>query len=249
VSDDRLSESADESRQQEQAAIIAAHMHCVDGVEVLEFRSKAPRRVLIGFSCMRENSFDRWSWYWPEHCAGSDVTFLLFRDNTFRYFLGDETTPYALRVRRYIDRVLADSSLCAKDCVSVGSSMGGYAAAYYGFWMGFRGVIAVNPQVDQASAQMHNYDLWDRKMREAGPRWIDLDRHVFRHPHRPMVFLRHGRYPADESAANALVRALERRRVPYIREFDDSEEHGFAGIDKRRLGKIVDFMHEGSLLP
>jgi hypothetical protein len=120
--------------------------------------------------------------------------------------------------------------------------MGGYAAIYYAFWLGFRGAVAINPQVNLACAQMHTYDLWERKIRSTGARWVDLDRFIFRCVHRPRVFLLNGQYPADEFAVDSLAQALQRRRCPFIREFEDHDGHDFRGFDKARLNSTLDHL-------
>jgi hypothetical protein len=101
--------------------------------------------------------------------------------------------------------------------------------------------MAVNPNFYLFCARGHGYFLWS-PIWWVGPwRCCYLYLWVSRGALSGPNIHRHGRYFADLLAARKLIQALDDRNVSYIREFDDSSEHGFQGMTKERMMRVIDY--------
>lgn len=211
-----------------------------NGVEALVMRGNNPKRAVISFSSMNPGKYERWSWFYERHARGCDDLYIIFKDDSQRYYLGDNSTPMYLRHIKFINEQLELCGLSARNCYITGSSMGGYAAVYFGFSIGAAGIVSINPQVDYASTRRHSLQNWERKSRETQDSWVDLNDFVYRFTHKPKIHIEHGDYPADVSAAGRLIAALTEMKISYSREFTGGD-HSTTSITKERLFQIIDF--------
>lgn len=215
-------------------------IHKENGIDALVMCGESPKRAVISFSSMSPGKYERWSWFNEKQKAGSDDLYIVFKDEDHHYYIGDDKVSMHLRHQKFILNLLSKHGLKTSDLYIVGSSMGGYAALYFGFWLNAAGIIAVNPQVDYQSARRHSMQNWERKIRESGINWVDLNDFVYRFKSKPNIHLEHGDYPADASAAQKLINSLDDLKITYTRSFVGGD-HGGASLTKDRLFSIIEF--------
>lgn len=219
-----------------------------DGVDALIISAPHPVRAIVSFSSMNPGKFERWSWFHERHLAGWNELYIVLKDDSQHYYLGTDDAPLSIRHHKFISAVLNEFGVPTGRTYAVGSSMGGYAALYYSFWLGFAGAIAVNPQTDYASARRHRLQNWERQIRQTGSQWVDLRDYIFRTSHLPKLHIEHGDHPADHSAAESLINALNERRTSYTRKFLNDAEHGGASLTKDRMFSIIEHWEKEDLI-
>ena len=168
--------------------------------------------------------------------------YIILKDDSQRFYLGDDSEAYNIRHFRFFIDILKSKNIDIDRVITLGSSMGGYAALYYGFWLGVKGIIAINPQTTYAAARRHSLQNWERQIRATGTAWVDLDQFIFRFDHKPIVFLEHSNYPADSAAADSLVFAMTERRIDYFRGFIPGG-HGGGELTSAKLQNQVSLIH------
>ena len=202
-------------------------------IDLLAWADSDPQQAIINFSSMNPGKFERWSWFRSDRLIKPTV-YMFLKDDQQHYYLGARSRPLVEERRELIEQVLEKYRIDRGDVTAIGSSMGGYAAIHFALSMGFGRVISINPQVDFESAGLHKYALWQRKMREAN--WIDLDEFVQScSSTAPYVLLRHGRYAADQGAADRLIKAMAQRGIRFSVEIHESEEHGWTDVSAQQL--------------
>lgn len=207
---------------------------------VLEPKSGTASCVIISFSAMnKESRYDRWSWFHRRHELEEDTLFICFRDDEKLYYLGGKDQPMGVRYKRFLARYLDKFHLAMDRVYAVGSSMGGYAALYYGFLYGFGGVCATNPQIDYKSARRHEYYNWEKQILLIGDKFEDLPDFIFRVKGCPRIFLGHSDYAADRHAADRFITALHERKLSYIREFASTDDHSGYALTEDRFFNLI----------
>lgn len=190
-----------------------------NGVDAIVFCGKQPSRAIISFSSMNPGKYERWSWFYELHNQGSEDLYIILKDDSQRYYLGDDLEAFNLRHYRFFVDILRSNNIETHSVITLGSSMGGYAAIYYGFWLGVKGVIAINPQTTYSAARRHSLQNWERQIRATGAAWVDLDEFIFRFDHSPIVLLEHSSYSADQAAATSLIHAMTEKKINHYRGF------------------------------
>lgn len=178
------------------------------GVEGIFFQAQNSKRLLVFFSSMGKDRFDRYSWYWEEKEIWENTSYLFIKDDTFHYFLGTDTKPMKDSISKVIKHHQELCNIDNNQTYLVGSSMGGYAAIYFAFYIKAKAAIVANPQVTLRAAQMHEYQNWERSIKEMGNQWYDLDIFSVKHTYKPAIYLEYGNYPADRKACESLVKSL-----------------------------------------
>lgn len=178
------------------------------GQHYVLYPAKNASRLCVLFSSMGPNRFDRYSWYWDDAENWQDTAYLFIKDDTFRYFLGDDSQPLAQTFRKLIMLAMEMHGLTNKQVFTVGGSMGGYAALYYASFLRLNGAIISNPQLDYASARAHQFENWERQIRSTGSQWQDLSEFIFRNEEIPNIYIEYGLYRADWLAATKLIEAV-----------------------------------------
>lgn len=201
----------------------------VDGCRFVYYPARRPSRLLVNFSGMGKDRYDRYSWYWdPTEVWDRDTAYLFFRDETNHYYLGTDEQPMSGTYSRLIRKFMMMNGLTAEQCFTAGSSMGGYAAIYYAVALGLGGCLSAMPQITQRATEAHEFANWRKYIKAMGDQWIDLDSFVLSKPRAPYVYLEYGNYPADALAVEALRRALDRRSGFHIIRKTDWETHTVA---------------------
>ena len=63
----------------------------IDGCEILHYPARTPKRMMINFSSMGKDRYDRYSRYWDSlQKWDGDTVYLFFKDDSFKYYLGDD---------------------------------------------------------------------------------------------------------------------------------------------------------------
>jgi pimeloyl-ACP methyl ester carboxylesterase len=213
------------------------------GQEGIFFPAENCKRLLIFFSSMGEDRYDRYSWFWDDDENWKETSYLFIKDDSFKYFLGDDEKPLRHTFRKMIQQKIDFLNLDISQVYSVGSSMGGYAAIYYASFLGFGGAITLNPQVDYKSSRLHEYDNWERQIRSIGTQWYDLGDFLVKR-HIPNIYIEYGNYPADLRAVNSLVESISPLRSNLILNKQDWAGHTVNGLFKETIISTVNYFEQ-----
>lgn len=228
------------------------------GQHGIYFPCENAKRLLVLFSSMGKDRYDRYSWFWQEDEHWAETAYLFLKDDSFNYFLGDDEKPLTQTFRKIILHHMVLANVKEEQVFTVGGSMGGYAAIYYASLMQLNGAIVSNPQLDYASTRAHCFSNWERQIRQVGSQWYDLGEFIFKWQRIPNVYIEYGDYRADRLAAEKFIdSALEGPSLIIARKADwdghtvDSlskttiesavsffENHGF-GEQRQRPGAVV----------
>lgn len=190
----------------------STYENAVDKIKFIYYPSANPRKLIINFSSMGKDRYDRYSRHWDSTQKWeSDAAYLFFKDDDFKYFLGDDKKPLSGSYRRIIKQFLSMNSLTNENAFTVGGSMGGYAALYYAITMNLKGAIVAAPQINLRSMQAHKYDNWLRCAISTGTQWRDLDMLLHTSSTTPFMYIEHGGYAADNLAIEPLIHECIKR--------------------------------------
>ena len=178
------------------------------GFDGIYYPSPNAKRLVVFFSSMGKDRFDRYSWFWEQDEVWNYTAYLFLKDDSFHYFQGDDTKPLRESIKRIINHHMLLASVDNQSVYMVGNSMGGYAAIFFAFYLNAKAAIVSNPQVNFRSSQMHHFLNWERHIREVGTQWYDLDLFVRKYISKPHVYIEFGNYMADKCAGKDLVQAL-----------------------------------------
>ncbi|MFK4751989.1 hypothetical protein [Oceanobacter antarcticus] len=204
-----------------------------DGVEALVWSDENPVQAIVSFTSMNPGKFERWSWF-SNNPLNNPTLYIMLRDDEHKYYLGDineSKNKYICFLSDTLKKYKVDKS----KVYALGSSMGGYGAVYATVKLGFSGCLCINPQVDYFSAGLHEYSLWQRKMRST--KWVDLDHVILTTlcDSSPEFYFIRGLYGADSCAMDKLVYAVDCLRYPYSLNVVNEKEHGWFGMPKNKL--------------
>lgn len=206
--------------------IIAQHRVQHKSVDCVVFEPEKATRLVANFTGMQLGNFNRWSWFHQRFLTNDNTIYISFKDDEHLFYLDRASATVASDHIEFVKMKMETHGLSNKDLYFIGSSMGAYAAIYFAFALDAKKAVASVPQVDFESAKLiHPWTLWNRKMNELGEHWIDLDKHIRQSSGNPEILLLHGTHPADSSAAENLVRALEERNIVFDRIKFDTEDH------------------------
>lgn len=208
------------------------------GQEGVFFPASNCKRLLVFFSSMGKDRYDRYSWYWNESEQWEGTAYLFIKDDSFRYFLGDDDKPLCHTFRKIIERHMNEMGLEHSQVFSVGASMGGYAAIYYASFLKLGGAITLNPQVDYKSARKHKYENWEKHIRAVGNQWYDLGDFIIK-GFIPNIYIEYGNYPADLNAVNSLISSIPPLRSKLILNKQDWSGHTVNGLFKETIDSTV----------
>lgn len=211
------------------------------GVEGVFFPARDAKRLMVFFSSMGVDRYDRYSWFWNDAEEWVETSYLFIKDDSFNYFLGTDEKPMKDSVRKVVNHYQELLKVESHQTYTVGSSMGGYAAIYYAFYLKAKAAIVANPQVTLRAAQMHEFQNWERNIRKTGQQWIDLDILLFRNTYRPGIYLEYGEYPADKKACEKLISTLMETCCLLIVRKEESKDHSSCKLSKQTIENAVNF--------
>lgn len=184
----------------------------VDDCNFVYYPAVRPKRLIINFSSMGKDRFDRYSRYWDETQQwDTDSAYVFFKDDDYKYYLGDDENPKTSIYNRLIKQFLMLNDLTVDQAFTVGGSMGGYAALYYAIIMGLKGAVVCAPQTTLKAMQAHQYRNWLKHARSTGAQWSDLDMLVHSSKKTAFFYIEHGSYDADILAVEALTNELRKK--------------------------------------
>ena len=204
--------------------IINRHSVKVGCVDALVFIPPAPKSLVINFTGMNPGKFDRWSWYYEDFVNGGTTAYICLRDEEHLFYLNrDHCLNYTTEIEAYLNRIITENSIPLNRVITVGSSMGGYAAIFYAVLLKARAAITSNPLIHRDATLLHKYTLWTRKIDEVGAHWVNLEKHVAHS--NCYIHISHGRYPADELAVRDFTMELDRNKISFAKIRTDAVEH------------------------
>lgn len=169
------------------------------------FPCTRPYRLIVFFSSMGKDRYDRWSWFFDNSEKwDSDTACLFIKDDDFHYFLGTEDCSRVMSIKKLIEYYLDKYKIDKSRCYTVGGSMGGYAAIYYASFLELNGALVSTPQINLKYTVAHQYSNWERQIRECGSVFLDLC--LFIHKRKiPNIYIEYGNYFADRYACEDFI--------------------------------------------
>lgn len=222
------------------------YFHIVDGCEFIYYPSKNPKRLILNFSSMGKNRFDRYSRYWdPSESWDSDAAYIFFKDDTFCYFLGTEENPKESTYFRIVRDFVNICSLRNEQVYTVGGSMGGYAAIFYALSLELGGAIVAAPQIDKRSMVAHKYNNWTKNSNQTGGNWRDLNVYSYAFEKLPYLYIEYGKYPSDVLAAEGLIEVYKNKKSICICRKSSWSEHTVSQVlSKDLVDSVIDFFEK-----
>ncbi len=198
------------------------------------------KRLIVFFSSMGKDRYDRYSWFWEEIEAWENTAYLFLKDDSFRYFLGDDKEPLEQTFRKIIQHHMDIAKVDYNQVFTVGGSMGGYAAIYYASFLGLNGAVVANPQVDYQSTRCHSFQNWERQIRSMGHQWYDLEQYICKKKI-PKIYIEYGNYMADKRAAEKLIDVLGKSDSLFIVRKTLWDEHTVDCLKKDTIESAISF--------
>jgi hypothetical protein len=180
------------------------------GRDSIYYPSNDPKRLLVHFSSMGKDRFDRYSRFfdfsemWNESSAH-----LFLKDDNFSFFLGNDDSPLTLTYSKIIKQFALMNNLELNKVFTIGGSMGGYAALYYTSLLNLNGAIVVAPQVNKLALEAHKFDNWRTHVSNTGNQFRELDFFMLRKDNSPNIYIEYGNYKADQIAAENLLNSIK----------------------------------------
>lgn len=217
------------------------------GIEGVFFPATNPKRLLVFFSSMGKDRYDRYSWFWKEDENWEETCYLFIKDDSFHYFLGTDEKEMKNSIKKLINYYQSLSNIQPKNTYMIGGSMGGYAAIYFAFYTNARAAIVANPQITFKAAQMHQYQNWERHIREMGSQWVDLDILATRSLYKPAIYLEYGNYPADRKGCECLISTLIEANCLLIIRKEEWVDHTINSLFKSTIENAISFFENEPL--
>lgn len=212
--------------------------------DVLYYPSKNPKRLIVNFSSMGKDRYDRYSRYWdPAEVWDTDTAYLFFKDDEYTYYLGNNSNPLSGNYFKIIKRFITMNNLTNKQVFTVGGSMGGYAALYYALALELNGAIVVAPQTTFRATQAHVYRNWEKHIINIGAEWTDLDMMFGRFEKIPNIYIEHGHYRSDVLAVEAILKEIQHKKefLQIIRKANWQEHTVDSCLSKETIDSVVYF--------
>jgi predicted esterase len=206
--------------------ILKKHKIGTDLVDGVAFVPSVVNRLVISFTGMNPGKFERWSWFHEWYQSDCSTLYIVLRDEEHLFYLNRKSRLVQRDTLTFLIGIMSKYNIDPSSVVTVGSSMGGYAAIHYGCTLNVGLSISSVPLVDTESASLNKYSLWTRKMNELESNWVDLHEFVQSHSSCPTIHLIHGKYEADLMAATKLKKSLLSRNAQVYCTSTDNDCHG-----------------------
>lgn len=221
----------------------AKYGHEVNGCDFIYYPCRSPKRLVVNFSSMGKDRFDRYSRYWDvSELWEADTAYLFFKDDSFKYFLGSEEDPKDNIYYRLIRDFIAINSLSSESVFTVGGSMGGYAAIFYALSLRLGGCIVAAPQIDKQSMVAHKYVNWTKNSNQTGANWKDLDIYSLGFDKLPYLYIEYGNYFSDVLAAEKIVTSFKKKKsLTIVRKAVWAEHTVSSVLSKEVVDSVINF--------
>lgn len=193
--------------------------HTLYDQEYLFFPAKNPKRLWILFCGAQKNRYTMWSWFWNDNEDWQDTAYLFLKDESFSWYLGFEDKPLVETYTALIKKIINECNLEPKNVFSIGHSMGGYAALFYGITLGFKGIFAFRPQIDWPNAATFF------SVNQLKNRWIDINELLINKTAIPLIYLQFGEFEPDKQAGYKLIDTLKSRESLSIIQKTTNTQH------------------------
>lgn len=175
-----------------------------NGIDFLFFPARNPKRLVIVFAG-REDKYHFWSWFWKDSENWEKTAYVFLKDNRFQWFIGTSQNSLVPKYTQIINYCIRLCNLSSAQTFAVGSSMGAYAALYYGITMQFKGIFAGLPQITWDLAV--NYVPIDG-IRE---NWIDIAQLAITARRLPFIYIQESNFIYDKEALYYFLTSLKQR--------------------------------------
>lgn len=214
----------------------SAYEHSLHGIEYLVYPAKSPKRLLVLFNGATPGKYTMWSWFWRDDEAWYDTVYLFLKDDDVRWYLGSESNPKTDLYMDIITSVMYSFGLEPSQICTVGHSMGGYAALYYGLLLHAGCIYVFRPQVTWDAAATY-YSV--KKLKDV---WVDIDALVRNGDVVPRLYLQYGEFMPDKLAGKALIDAYAEKHGIFIVERTEHPEHVGFHPTKEQIEATVNFL-------
>ncbi len=209
--------------------------HTMHGIDYLLYPAKKPKQLWVLFNGATPR-YTMWSWFWRDDESWDDVAYLFLKDDDVRWYLGSVESPKTAIYRDIITSVMQSLGIDSSQICTIGHSMGGYAALYYGLKLSAACMYVFRPQVTWDAAISY-YSV--KKLRDI---WVDIDKLVHAQSKVPCLYVQYGEFMPDKLAGNALVDAYAEKHTLMVVERTNHPEHIGYHPTKKQLEETVDFL-------
>lgn len=213
----------------------------IKDIEFIYYPSTNPKKIIFTFSAMRKDKFDRYDKYWDKtEKWEQDTIYIFFKDDDFTYFIGNKKID---AIKYIIKNICLNFNIDFKNVYSVGSSMGGYAAIFYGLLFNFKGVLVANPQINARSVVAHKFDNWSRIINTIQENWVDVDLFSLRFEEVPFVYIEYSSYNVDILGVECFLEQFKKQNnFTLIMKKNSSKEHSFPDIlSVKNINNVITF--------
>lgn len=185
------------------------------------------KSLIVCFTTLGPHVYERVRMFWNEEEVWP-YNFLFISDNSGekkggQYYLGPHPTrdieEQTVEIINYVKEKHQINNI-----ITIGSSMGGYAAIYYAIKYKFLGALSVVPQVNEQIINNFGWEKWKASVKEIGnlPSLLDM---VDKAEELPNLFIQYGTYKADEHAGEELFKHLNVKNGLFIKDKFNKNEH------------------------
>lgn len=210
--------------------------HSQYGIEYLVYPAKDPKKLWILFNGATPGRYTMWSWFWRDDELWDDTVYLFLKDDDIRWYLGSEDHPKTDAYLNIITSVMHSFGLDPSQVCTIGHSMGGYAALYYGLLLHAGYTYVFRPQVTWDAAVTY-YSV--KKLKDL---WVDIDALVLTQDSVPRLYLQYGEFMPDRLSGKALVDAYAEKHGIFIVERTEHPEHVGFHPTKEQIEATVNFL-------
>jgi hypothetical protein len=215
--------------------ILAKYEHSSGNQKYLFFPAQQPKCLIICFSAMHRIGYSMWSWFYNLKEIWKHTAYLFLNEKTEYFYLGPENQPTFFEYKTIIDHCLKESHLSYNSVMSIGHSMGGYAALYYALTLGFKAAIVSNPIV-YADGRYKNI------IATIGANWKNIPDLIQQREKIPHLYLQFGNHFSDYAHAQLCIQAYQQKNaVMIVKPFPDIDEHGTLSLDGSFVPELVKF--------
>lgn len=220
------------------AYVKSNYEHVMHGVEYLLYPAQHPKQLWVLFNGATPGKYTMWSWFWRDDEEWNETAYLFLKDDDIRWYLGSSDAPKTHVYLDIITTVMQSLGLEPSQVCTIGHSMGGYAALYYGLLLGAGCVYTFRPQVTWDAAETY-YSV--KKLRDV---WIDIDTLVREQSKVPPLYLQYGEFLPDKLSGKALIDAYAEHHGVMIVERTDHLEHLGYHPTKEQIEQTISFLME-----
>lgn len=208
----------------------------VHGTAYLVYPAKTPKQLWVLFNGATVGRYTMWSWFWRPAEDWDDVAYLFLKDDDIRWYLGSKSEPKTEVYSGIINTVMQSLNLEPQQVCTIGHSMGGYAALYYGLLIGAGCIYVFRPQVTWDAAVTY-YSI--KKLQNI---WVNIDSLILNAPTIPSLYLQYGEFLPDKKAGHALVDAYRERHGTMIVERTAHQEHVGYYPTKEHIQETIEYL-------